>query len=176
MILTEILKNGANKHPDAPALTMKMGFRTVTMTYRQVYDRSRKIALLLALPIVPMLLVGCGSVEDLTGNNPIVDNQGVSQARYEQDLAECRAYADQVDIARKATTGVVSGAVVGGVFAWRSGLFGLSGQDSAAALQDPSSDELTAAATLADLPPEERGRPDEEQQEDDLDDDSHPGP
>ncbi|MEQ8953467.1 MAG: glycine zipper family protein [Gammaproteobacteria bacterium] len=63
-----------------------------------------------------VLFAACGSIEDLTGNNPIIDEQGVDVARYEQDLGECRQYADQVDIASKTTSGVVSGAVVGGVF------------------------------------------------------------
>lgn len=62
------------------------------------------------------LLASCASVEDLTGNNPIIDEQGVNLAQYDTDLAQCQVYADQVAIAQKAGAGVVSGAVVGGVF------------------------------------------------------------
>ncbi|GJM12458.1 MAG: hypothetical protein DHS20C12_08610 [Pseudohongiella sp.] len=62
------------------------------------------------------LLVSCGSVERLTGNEPIIDTQGVSLAQYDADLAQCTAYADEVAIAQKAGAGAVSGAVVGGVF------------------------------------------------------------
>jgi len=47
MILTQILIDNAKKFPNAPALTMKMGFRTVSLTYGEVYDVSRQIALLL---------------------------------------------------------------------------------------------------------------------------------
>lgn len=47
MVLTQILINNAKKFPKALAMTMKMGFRTVCMTYKDVYDVSRKIALLL---------------------------------------------------------------------------------------------------------------------------------
>jgi len=47
MVLTAILQNNAQKLPHGIALTMRMGFRTVNMTYRDVYDISRKIALLL---------------------------------------------------------------------------------------------------------------------------------
>lgn len=42
-----MLKDNASEYPDSPALTMKMGFRTVTLTYKQAYDASRQVALLL---------------------------------------------------------------------------------------------------------------------------------
>lgn len=74
-----------------------------------------KIRLLLAGSLV-LLLTNCASVEDLTGNNPIIDSQGVNMASYGRDLLECKDYAEQVQIARKAGSGAVSGAVVGGVF------------------------------------------------------------
>ncbi|PCI75171.1 MAG: glycine zipper family protein [SAR86 cluster bacterium] len=61
-------------------------------------------------------LAACASVEDLTGNNPIIDTQGVNPARYDANLVQCEAYADEVAIAQKAGAGVISGAVVGGVF------------------------------------------------------------
>ena len=61
-------------------------------------------------------LAACSSAETLTGNNPIIDTQGVSISQYNADLSECQAYADEVQIAAKATSGAVSGAVVGGVF------------------------------------------------------------
>jgi hypothetical protein len=48
-------------------------------------------------------------------NKPIIDTKGVNMAKYEQDLAECEAYADQVDITRKAAGGAVVGAAVGAV-------------------------------------------------------------
>ena len=66
--------------------------------------------------ILSVLLAGCTSVEDLTGNNPIIDSQGVNLARYDSDLLECQDYADQVQIAKKTAAGVVSGTVIGGVF------------------------------------------------------------
>ncbi len=62
-----------------------------------------------------VLVSACGSIEDLTGNNPIIDSQGVSLAQYDADLAVCQTYADDVAIAQKAGAGAVSGAVVGGV-------------------------------------------------------------
>ncbi len=66
--------------------------------------------------ILTVFLASCASVEDLTGNNPIIDSQGVNLTLYDRDLLECQDYADQVQIAKKAATGVVSGAVIGGVF------------------------------------------------------------
>jgi long-subunit acyl-CoA synthetase (AMP-forming) len=47
MILTQILRDNAKNIPSALAMTMKMGFRTISMTYLDMYDVSRKIALLL---------------------------------------------------------------------------------------------------------------------------------
>ena len=65
------------------------------------------------------VLCACGSVEDIAGNQPIVDLKGVDLARYESDLQECRDYADQVDGAAKtssaAAAGAATGAVVGAV-------------------------------------------------------------
>ena len=60
-------------------------------------------------------LTACSSIEDITGNTPIIDTQGVNLSRYEGDLAECRTYADEVQIAQKAAAGSVSGAVIGGL-------------------------------------------------------------
>lgn len=62
------------------------------------------------------LLVSCTSVEKLTGNDPIIDTQGVNITRYNADLLDCQNYADEVQLGRKAATGAVAGAVVGGVF------------------------------------------------------------
>jgi len=62
-----------------------------------------------------LILNSCKSIEDVAGNNPIIDMQGVNLGAYDADLAECRGYADEVAIAQKTGAGVVSGAVVGGV-------------------------------------------------------------
>ena len=53
-------------------------------------------------------LLGCAS-------QPIVDTQGKSMAQYEQDLADCRAYADQVRAGQKVAISTVAGAAVGAV-------------------------------------------------------------
>ncbi len=66
--------------------------------------------------MLTVLLASCASVEDLTGNNPIIESKGVNLANYDRDLLECQDYADQVQIAKKTAAGVVSGTVIGGVF------------------------------------------------------------
>jgi long-chain acyl-CoA synthetase len=47
MILTTFLESNAQKIPTLPALTMKMGFRTVSLTYHDVYIYAQKTALFL---------------------------------------------------------------------------------------------------------------------------------
>ena len=44
----------------------------------------------------------------------IVDTRGVDMHAYHHDLEECRAYADQVGVGRRAAGGALAGAVVGG--------------------------------------------------------------
>lgn len=65
---------------------------------------------------IALLLASCSSIEDLTGNNPIIDTQSVNLTRYNTDLLQCQNYADEVAIVQKAGSGAVTGAVVGGVF------------------------------------------------------------
>ena len=60
-------------------------------------------------------LVACSSIEDVSGNTPIIDTQCVDLSRYEGDRTECQAYADEVQIAQKTAAGAVSGAVIGGL-------------------------------------------------------------
>ena len=71
--------------------------------------------LLLALPL-SLSLAACNSIEDLTGNNPIIDKQGVNLALYHVDLQECESYAADVAIAQKVGSSTVAGAAVGGIF------------------------------------------------------------
>jgi len=54
----------------------------------------------------PLLFAACAS-------DPIIDPKGVNTAQYRQDLAECRAIADQVKVGQKAAGSAVAGAVVG---------------------------------------------------------------
>ena len=52
---------------------------------------------------------GCSS----TPGKPIVDMKGVNAYQYEQDLAECSEYADEVNMAGKTVGGAAAGAAVG---------------------------------------------------------------
>ena len=47
MLLTHILERSAQKFPERTALVMRMGYRTVTLNYREVHELSCKIACLL---------------------------------------------------------------------------------------------------------------------------------
>jgi long-chain acyl-CoA synthetase len=47
MLLTNIIKQNAKKYPNKSALTMKMGYRTVHLSHKDVYALSKKIALFL---------------------------------------------------------------------------------------------------------------------------------
>ena len=47
MILTDILEKTAKKYPNAKALTMRMGYRNVSLTFQQVYEMAKKVALFL---------------------------------------------------------------------------------------------------------------------------------
>ena len=71
---------------------------------------------LIVMALLACGLFSCRSVEELTGNTPIIDTQGVNMARYEADLVDCQNYADQVQIGRQTAVGAVAGAAVGGVF------------------------------------------------------------
>jgi outer membrane lipoprotein SlyB len=62
--------------------------------------------------VMAMLLTSCTSV---SRKSPIIDMQGVDIAAYQQDLAECESYADQVNRTEPAVTGAATGAAVGGV-------------------------------------------------------------
>ena len=45
---------------------------------------------------------------------PIIDTKGVDMTRYQTDLAECQAIADQVPVGERVVVGAATGAVIGG--------------------------------------------------------------
>ncbi len=47
MTLVDILKRSARKYPHETAVTIKRGFRTLNLTYKELYDLSKKVALFL---------------------------------------------------------------------------------------------------------------------------------
>ena len=59
-----------------------------------------------------LCVAACGPYE------PIIDHRrsGYSDFAYQRDLAECRAYADQIDTGRQAIGGGLGGAAVGAAF------------------------------------------------------------
>jgi len=71
---------------------------------------------ILSILVLMTVITGCANVEELTGNSPIIDTQGVNLAQYDNDLLDCQDYADEVEIAQKAAAGAASGAIIGAVF------------------------------------------------------------
>lgn len=67
-----------------------------------------KFAFLVLLVVV--LLQACRALDE----RPIVDMRGVNVAQYNNDLAECQAYAEEVRAGRQVVGSAVAGAVVGG--------------------------------------------------------------
>ncbi len=70
------------------------------------YDEGMKIALRLSLVL---LLVACAS-----SSEPIIDTKNVDMTMYEQDLAECKSYSEQVDTKTGVAKGAAGGGAVGG--------------------------------------------------------------
>ena len=82
---------------------------------------------LVTLAVAMATLAGCAQTYQ-----PVVDTKGQDSARYQQDLYECRQYAEQVSPAGKAAVsglggaaagaalGAITGALVGGVSAGRA--------------------------------------------------------
>ena len=64
------------------------------------------------LPILAALTLAAGCTST---NEIIIDEKGINMSRYEDDLADCRAYSEQVAVGEKAAKGAASGAVVGGL-------------------------------------------------------------
>lgn len=71
------------------------------------FPRSRNALLLSSGFLTVLVLAGCA------GRGPIVDQKGINQAAYQQDLAECERYAQQVGVGKKAGAGALGGAAVG---------------------------------------------------------------
>ena len=55
-------------------------------------------------------LAACTTTDEI-----IIDEKGVNMTHYEDDLAECKVYSEQVKVAEKGARGAASGAVVGGL-------------------------------------------------------------
>ena len=68
---------------------------------------------------LPSLVLAGGIAGCTSQPEPIIDTRGVNMAAYEQDLADCERYAEQVPIedgmARGAAVGAATGAAVGAI-------------------------------------------------------------
>jgi outer membrane lipoprotein SlyB len=61
-----------------------------------------------------LTLIACQSGRNAGYSGPIIDPQGVDMARYQTDLSECQAIAEQVPVGERAVAGAATGAVLGG--------------------------------------------------------------
>ncbi|MBB3142833.1 glycine zipper family protein [Halomonas organivorans] len=57
---------------------------------------------------VPLVMAGCANVSNY---RPLIDTKGVDGAQYEQDLRECRAYAQRINPQSQAVMGAIVGAL-----------------------------------------------------------------
>jgi len=71
-------------------------------------ERKSRLTSLITLAGTGIWLAGCSAHPE-----PIVDMQGVDQAMFEIDLAECKSYAEPIRIEKGAAKGAVGGAVIG---------------------------------------------------------------
>jgi outer membrane lipoprotein SlyB len=60
--------------------------------------------------ILPLAVLGLGAC----AHEPIIDRKGVDENAYQRDLAECRAYAAEVDTVGETVKSGAVGAAVGG--------------------------------------------------------------
>ena len=72
-----------------------------------------------------LLATACTTTSEI-----IIDEKGVDMTRYEDNLADCESYAEQVAVGKKTAKGAASGAAVGGAIGSVSG--GRSGGEGAA--------------------------------------------
>lgn len=67
-----------------------------------------KSALMLASLVVSAMLAACAAHPD-----PIIDMQGVNEAKLATDWAECKSYSEEIHVGTGAAKGAAGGAVVG---------------------------------------------------------------
>jgi outer membrane lipoprotein SlyB len=70
------------------------------------------------VPVLALALVACARSYE-----PIVDTYGVDPARYEADLDDCRAYAEQVSPLEEAGGGALLGGAIGAALGAIAGAF-----------------------------------------------------
>lgn len=85
----------------------------------------RRTAPIILVAFLAPFLASCASTDRV-----VIDQKGVDQAKYEQDLAECQQTAKQVGTGRDTAEGAAGGAVVGGLL---GAIFGNSNTTGAGA-------------------------------------------
>jgi outer membrane lipoprotein SlyB len=62
-----------------------------------------------------VLLAACGNNRHHGNSGIIIDTKNTDMSNYQQDLAECEQYTEQVATGKHVTSGAVGGAVLGGL-------------------------------------------------------------
>lgn len=89
-------------HPDLKEVSMRTSLKASTLSVAFCF-----------------ILAGCTS-----SYYPVVDLQGVDATKYQQDLTECRGYADQIDTVQDGTIGTLAGAGLGAALGAAVGAIG----------------------------------------------------
>jgi hypothetical protein len=71
------------------------------------------------VPVTALAVAACAR-----NYEPIIDSRGVAPAHYQADLADCRAYAEQVSPVEEAGTGALFGGAVGAALGAIAGAIG----------------------------------------------------
>lgn len=116
-----------------------------------------------ALAASCVMLAGCAGHSYVDTFEPVIDQQGMDQAKYQKDLADCRQYAVKEDpankAAREALAGAIAGALVGaavgssfghmGTGAGTGALYGTAGGATHGALTGMQAQQMIVSRCLA---------------------------
>ncbi len=77
---------------------------------KHVSTHPLQLSAYLALLSIALIALGACSAQP----DPIIDTKGVNMSVYEQDLEQCRTYAEQIPVAAGVAKSATAGAAVGG--------------------------------------------------------------
>lgn len=75
-----------------------------------------------------ILIISLFLICSCASNRVIIDRKGVDTVQYEQDLTECRQYAEEIRTAEEVAKSTARGAVVGGLIGAAIGNSGTAGR------------------------------------------------
>lgn len=108
------------------------------------------------LSAAPTLAAAAAILAGCAVGDPVIDTRGVDQARYSQDLAECRVYADNVSTGGRAASGAAGTALLGAALGAVTGA--VTGDPGAGAAIGAGTGGIFGGASGAGSAAEEKGR------------------